>query len=243
MQMRSADRGANMTHDLTKPTDAPPARRRARPSETAPDTLAARLAHARASLTARGATLAEIRDLLGPDGLLLLTVLLAAVFMVPVSFPGSSTILGAAILLIGISRLRGRSLWLPRRLAQRVLPGDKLRAGLQQSARWLRRLERVSRPGRLQSLVAAGLTGAMNNAALILGAGLLMSPLGFIPLSNTLPALALLLLAIGLLQRDGLCILLGHLANLAAVIYFSVLLAAGGLTIRETLWHWLHQPP
>lgn len=31
--------------------------------------------------------------------------------------------------------------------------------------------------------------------------------------------------------------------DLPKPIYFSALLAAGSLTIRETLWHWLHQPP
>ena len=45
--------------------------------------------------------------------------------------------------------------------------------------------------------------------------------------SNTLPALALLFLAIGLLQHDGLCILFGHLANLCAFIYFIVIMVGG----------------
>ena len=50
-------------------------------------------------------TLAEIRDLLGQDGLLLLTALLTIVFLIPISIPGVSTVFGAAILLIGVSRL------------------------------------------------------------------------------------------------------------------------------------------
>jgi hypothetical protein len=62
-----------------------------------------------------------------------------------------------------------------------------------------------------------------------------MAPFGLIPFSNTLPALALLFLAIGLLQRDGLCILFGHLANLATIIYFIVLLVGGSVAIHEAL--------
>jgi hypothetical protein len=188
-----------------------------------------------ANLPAEGVTLAVILDLVGQDGLLLLTILLTLVFMIPVSIPGVSTVFGAAILLIGISRLRDRKLWLPQRVAHRVLPAEKLRAGLRQDSIWLRRLERVSRPHRLNWLASGRLTGTLNNAALVLGAVLLMAPLGFVPFSNTLPALALLFLAIGLLQRDGVCILLGHLANLATIAYFAVLAVGGSVAIREAL--------
>jgi hypothetical protein len=77
----------------------------------------------------------------------------------------------------------------------------------------------------------------LNNCALITGSVLLMAPFGLIPFSNTLPALALLFLAIGLLQRDGLCVLFGHLANIATMIYFIVLMVGGGAAIREVLRH------
>jgi hypothetical protein len=186
-----------------------------------------------ASLPPTGVTLAEIRDLVGPDGLLLLTVFLTLVFMVPVSIPGVSTVFGFGILLIGISRLLGRNLWLPRFVAQRVLPADKLRAGLTQGSIWLHRLERVSRPHRLHRLASPGLVDVLNNGALIVGALLLMAPFGLIPFSNTFPALALLFLAIGLMQRDGLCILLGHLANFLTMVYFAILIMGGGAVILE----------
>ena len=53
--------------------------------------------------------------------------------------------------------------------------------------------------------------------------GLLIFPLGLIPFSNTLPAWGILLLAAGLLQRDGLLILLGYLFLLGTIIYFGAL--------------------
>ena len=203
--------------------------------EARPDSLGKKLAVVIDNLPPGGVTLAEIRDLVGQDGLLLLTLFLTIVFMVPVSIPGVSTVFGGAILLIGVSRLLGRNLWLPTCIAQRVLPADKVRAAFNKGSIWLRRLERVSRPQRLAGLVAAGLMDTLSNVALIVGAVLLMAPFGLIPFSNTLPALALLFLAVGLLQRDGLCILFGHLANLATVIYFTVLLVGGGTAVKE-LW-------
>jgi hypothetical protein len=76
---------------------------------------------------------------------------------------------------------------------------------------------------------------AFNNLAFIFAALLLMAPFGFVPFSNTLPALALLLYAVGFIQRDGGAVLLGHLATIGTVAYFSVLIGGGGLAIRELM--------
>lgn len=191
------------------------------------------------SLPPGGVTLAEIRDLVGQDGLLVLSAFLTIVFMVPVSIPGVSTVFGAAILLVGVSRLLDRNLWLPRRIAGRVLPADGLRAAFCRGSAWLHRLERVSRPHRLPWLISAGPTRTANDAALVLGAVLLMAPFGLIPFSNTLPALALLLLCIGLLQRDGLFVLYGHLMNLLTIVYFAALILGGGAALREVVRYWM----
>jgi hypothetical protein len=180
-------------------------------------------------------TLAEIRDLLGQDGLMLLTVFLTVVFMIPVSIPGVSTVFGAAILLIGVSRLFNRSLWIPKRFLNRQLPADRLCAGLNRGVIWVHRLEHVSRPHRLKWMACNGFMDAVNNCTLIMAALLLMAPFGLVPFSNTLPALAILFLAIGFLQRDGICILLGHLVNLATVVYFMFLIVGGGAAVYKIL--------
>lgn len=187
------------------------------------------------SMPLSGVTLAEIRDLIGQGGLLILTAFLAVSFMFPVSIPGVSTVFGAAILLIGICRLLGRNLWMPERMAQRLFSADKLRTKLNLGIIWLHRLERVSRPHRMNCLASTVLMEIMNNCAMITGAVLLMAPFGLIPFTNTLPALALLFLAIGMLQQDGLYILFGHLANLAAIVYFILLIVGGSAVIREAL--------
>jgi hypothetical protein len=124
-------------------------------------------------------------------------------------------------------------LWIPSKLEHRVIGTRKLRPLLRKALSWLKKLERVSKPNRIQWLVAAGAVAFFNNAALILGAVLLMMPFGLIPFSNTFPAVAILFLAIGLLQRDGVCILLGHISNVVTIIYFGVLIGGGGLAVRE----------
>ena len=180
-------------------------------------------------------TLGELLAEIGDEGLLVLSILLTLVFLIPVSIPGVSTVFGAAILLVGISRLSGRPLWVPRRLAARALPADRLRPALTRGMAWVRRLERVSRPHRLPALADGRGMALLNNLAFVFAALLLMAPFGFVPFSNTIPALALLLYAVGFIQRDGGAVLLGHLATIGTVVYFSVLIGGGGLAVQQ-LW-------
>ncbi len=180
-------------------------------------------------------TLGELLDVFGDEGLLLLTILLTIVFLIPVSIPGVSTVFGGAILLIGVSRLVGRPLWLPRRLREKALPAAKLRPALTGGMSWVRRLERISRPHRLAGLVDGRVANLFNNLAFILAALLLMAPFGFVPFSNTLPGVALLFYGIGLIQRDGVAIVLGHAANILTIIYFGILIGGGSLAVREVL--------
>ena len=176
-------------------------------------------------------TLAQVRDLIGSDGLMLLAAFLTIVFLVPVSVPGMSTVFGAGILLIGVSRLFRLELWLPERIGRRVVATERLRSALQRGLVWFRRLERVSRPQRISWAASDGAVRIVNDCALILGAALLMAPFGLIPFSNTFPAIALLFLAIGSLQRDGLFILIGHVANLVTIAYFALLIGGGGYAL------------
>jgi hypothetical protein len=182
-------------------------------------------------------TLGELLQVFGDEGLLLLTILLTLVFLIPVSIPGVSTVFGAAILLVGISRLLRRPLWLPARLRARTLPAARLRPALTGGLHWVRRLEKISRPYRLRGLVEGRAQEIFNNLAFILAALLLMAPFGFIPFSNTLPGLALLLYAIGMIQRDGGAILLGHLASIGTIVYFGILIGGGGMAAQGLLRH------
>lgn len=214
-------------------------RERERAAHREEDSLGEKLKTIIAKLPSNGVTLAEILEIVGQDGMMILTGLLSLVFLIPVSIPGVSTVFGAAILLVGISRLFGRNLWLPKSFKTRVIATDTLRTTLNRALVWLQRLERVSRPRRLSWMASEGVMNVLNSLALILAAVLLMAPFGLIPFSNTLPALAILCLAIGLLQRDGVCILLGYVGNVVTIIYFSVLIGGGGLAIREALQHFM----
>lgn len=187
------------------------------------------------SLSASEVTLHEIYEKIGDESLLFFTIFLALAFLVPVSIPGVSTVFGSAVLLIALTRLLNRKLWLPQRIARRAIASEKLIAVLNRALVWFRRIERISRPYRFHTIAREGKFGLINKLSKILAAVLLMAPFGFIPFSNTLPAIALIFLAVGVIQKDGVCIFLGHLSNVATIVYFLALIAGGGTTLYELM--------
>lgn len=182
-----------------------------------------------------GITLSDLLKQLGEQGLLLFCVILTLPFLLPVSIPGVSTAFGLLIVLIGVGVLFNRIPWLPQRLMRKRVSATHLKAALGRGARMFDRISRVVRPRML--VLTHGPTVNRLNGFMLLGSGvLLMAPLAPIPFSNTLPAVAALLFALGILQRDGLAIIAGHVMVVATLAYFAVLFAgayAAGTRITD----------
>jgi hypothetical protein len=173
-------------------------------------------------------TLRDLLTKLGEQGLLLCCLFLTIPFLLPISIPGVSTAFGIVIILIGIGVTLNRVPWLPHRLLERKLTTSHLAHAFERGAHLIARLEKVVRP-RLYKLTHGRVINRVNGSAVVLGGILLLFPLGLIPFSNTLPALAILFLAIGILQRDGLFIIAGHIMNALTTLYFAALALAAAL--------------
>ncbi|MBO9710750.1 MAG: exopolysaccharide biosynthesis protein [Caulobacter sp.] len=138
--------------------------------------------------------------------------------------PGSSTILSLPILLLAPQIAWGADVpWLPRSIAARPLRRDSLRGLFRKLTPVVRRLEVVTRP-RLRILfgpVGERLIGVVCTLLALV----LVLP---IPLGNLAPGATVAVLAMALLQRDGLLALLGYL--MAAVSVGLLALSAGVVT-------------
>ena len=165
-------------------------------------------------------TLRQLLAVMGENGLLLLCGLMSLPFLFPVSIPGVSTVFGAGIVLIGVAVTLNTLPWLPGALADRRLESAKLRPVLERGVRALRKIDKFFKP-RLSALTATGLMNRVNGLAIIAAGVLLMAPLGFIPFSNTLPGVAVLLLSMGVSQRDGLIVLGGYVMIGLTLLYFA----------------------
>lgn len=165
-------------------------------------------------------TLRELMAMIGEQGLLLLCALLSLPFLFPVSIPGVSTVFGAGIVLIAIAITINRLPWLPDFVANRQLETEKLVPVLNRGINFLRKLDRFLKP-RLPYLTSGLVANRVNGLALTFAGALLMMPLSFIPFSNTLPGVAILLLATGISQRDGLLVAGGYLLIGLTIVYFG----------------------
>jgi hypothetical protein len=135
--------------------------------------------------------------------------------------PGSSTILSLPILLLAPQIAWGSDIpWLPRRLVEHPLKRDDLRGLFRRLTPIVRRMELVTRP-RLKILFGP-IGERLIGVVCTLLALVLVLP---IPLGNLAPGATVAVLALALLQRDGLLALLGYL--MGAVSVGLLVLSAG----------------
>ena len=173
-------------------------------------------------------SVAELSDTFGPRALGALLLVFGLICALPLP-PGGSTIFGLPLVLLAPQLMLGlKAPWLPEGLRRRSMPRGHLARGLERVLPWLRRVEAVSRP-RLGLLFSApgqrliGLTCTVFALVLILP----------IPLGNMLPAAAVSMLSLSLVQRDGVLALAGY--ALAAASLGVLALAAG--VIWRTIEH------
>lgn len=150
--------------------------------------------------------------LLGKRSFGLLLLLFALPNLVPLP-PGSSTVFGLPLLLLCAQMMYGRSLpWLPGWLLKKSIPRSSFDSMLARTLPWLRRIERWLQPRLTQCTgrCAERLLGGWCAVQAIV----LALP---IPLANFPPALCIVLIALGLLERDGVLVIAGSLIGLISL--------------------------
>lgn len=185
--------------------------------------MAHHLRSAAATLEAERISLGHLLEVHGPAAHGSLLLLLAVLSLLPV--PGAGTALGLGLVALSVAMCRGNcAATLPRRVCD-----------LQMSRAWGQRVlcslavvyetaARVARP-RLQRLVP-GPSHMLLWAAVAAMAVLLALP---IPFGNFLPAVTLILLALGIVFSDGLVVVAGYAASvLTGALFAALAIGAAG---------------
>lgn len=178
-------------------------------------------------------TLREVLGLLHGRGYVLLVMLLALPFCTPIPLPGLSTPLGLIITIIGVRLAFGAKPWLPAKLLDTRLPPEvfaKVFAFTRKIVLWF---ERLLRP-RMLWLTGTARLEQLHAVPIVICALMLLLPLP-IPFSNVIPAWGIMLIAGGLLERDGVFIAAGYVAALFTVAFFAVI-AIFGVEGVQMLW-------
>lgn len=200
-----------------------------------PKKLSEEIAALRDRFAERRLTLGEVVEVLQGRAWTLVLILLALPFITPIPLPLLSTPFGLAIGLISLRLALGQRPWLPRRLLDKPLPAGFFETVLKFSSRVLRFLERFLRP-RLSWLTDTALLVRLHAVLMLAAALVLLLPLP-VPLSNAFPAWVIILIAGGLLERDGLAILAGYGAGAGAVAFFT-LLGGAAAKLFEAMKDW-----
>tara|TARA_R110002111_G_scaffold19578_2_gene47462 strand:- start:248 stop:895 length:648 start_codon:yes stop_codon:yes gene_type:complete len=200
-----------------------------------PRKLSEELAELREHVGTRAVTLREVIYRLRGRAYSLLLILLCLPFTQPIPLPGLSTPIGLAIAFIAMRLALGQRPWLPKKLQRKVLPAGFFEKVFAVAAWVLRILESFLRPR--WPLICATRSALQVHALIMLIATLvLLLPLP-IPFSNTFPGWTILLLAAGMLERDGLFIILGYLTFVLGTLYF-VLLGEAAQQLFHAVMRW-----
>lgn len=178
-----------------------------------------------------GLTLHEIRDRLDERAYGLLILLLSIPCLVPGLY-GVPQVVGLIVILLAGQMLVGREEpWLPRWFLNLRCKGSWLKAMADFAETKLGWIDRLSRP-RLRRF-ADGPGEKLAAVFMILATVTIV-----MPLTNTIPSIALALLSVGLIQRDGLFVLAGCAVT---TVWLAILGALGTGLLMGAEWatRWL----
>ncbi len=159
--------------------------------------------------------ISDLLNALGDRAVAALMFVFAVPNVLPVP-PGTSAVLGAPLVFLAAQLAFGRPPWLPRFIAGRSIARRDFASVVDRISPWLGRAERLMRP-RLTWLAQPPMEYAVGTVCLLLAIVLALP----IPLGNVLPAVAISILTLGIMERDGLWIIAGLCASVVASVVVS----------------------
>jgi hypothetical protein len=162
-------------------------------------------------------TLASLVDLFEEKGFAILFVLLLGVPALPLPTGGATHVFEIIAVLLALQLIAGRDqIWLPERWRKLELAGPRQQRFINGLMKLIRRLERLSRP-RLRFLFDHRLSNIVFGLLVIGGsAGAFLAP-PFTGL-DTLPALGVVLLSLGVLLEDPVVVVVALVVGIAGVV-------------------------
>ena len=167
-------------------------------------------------------TLGALVDAFGEKSFAILFVVLLGVPALPLPTGGATHVFEVIAVLLAAQLVAGRSaVWLPQRWLRLELAGPKQQRFLAGLMRLIRRLERISKP-RGRRLFDHRLSQAVFGLLVILGsvAAFLAPPFTGL---DTLPALGVVLIALGVILEDLLIVIVGVIVGAAGAVLEIVL--------------------
>ncbi|MBL4928028.1 exopolysaccharide biosynthesis protein [Fuscibacter oryzae] len=126
--------------------------------------------------------------------------------------PGTSAVMGVPLLYLTLQMALGRDPWLPGFITNRSLARETLATLMERGIPWIERGESYLHP-RLTALASPRAERLIGILSVFLALSIMLP----IPFGNMLPALAIILFALGLMEDDGAWVLGGLVTAIAAL--------------------------
>jgi hypothetical protein len=146
--------------------------------------------------------------------------------------PGTAGILGMPLIFLSAQMMLGLRPWLPGIIARRSMARSTFQGLVKRIAPWLARAERLLR-ARLRMLAWPVSQRILGGLCLIVSIALALP----VPFANMAPAIALCLIGLGVLERDGIWILVGIAAALGSLVYVAGLAYALVKSALFLMWN------
>jgi hypothetical protein len=176
-------------------------------------------------------SLADIANFLGTRSIGAWLLILSLPMVLPVPMPGISVLFGVPLTIISAQlAVGGRQAWLPAFILRRSIARADYMALVARMQPAVGRFERLVRPR--ASWLASDWTKVPVGAICFVLAAIITLP---IPLGHLAPGSAICLLALGLMERDGIVIAIGFAT---AVLAFVIVTLASADAV-DAVRHWL----
>lgn len=183
-------------------------------------------------------TLDELLHRLGDRAFGIVLLILALLNCMPLP-PGASAVFGATMMLVAAQLMVGRHrLWLPPLLRRRSMERRAFARVVAKVGPLLRRVEALCRP-RL-SWLASGTFERLIGVLVLIMAFVITLPIPVI--GNIPPGIAVVVLSISLIERDGLATLAGFVLSCVAFAINATIVGGVALAGIEAVGHLLNNP-
>jgi hypothetical protein len=167
-----------------------------------------------AGLDTPNASLGSLRDALGDRGFGVLLFVFALPNLIPVNIPLLSAVLGAPLVLLAVQLTYGQHKpWFPHWLTRQSVSRQNFEAIVRRALPSLERAERLLRP-RLTPLLSWTGERLIGVALLVLTVVLALP----IPFGNWLPAFAICIIGLAMVEKDGLAVLAGFAVGALSLV-------------------------
>lgn len=166
------------------------------------------------------------------NGIVLAMIFFALPVAIPLPYPpGFTTVMGTPLIVLAIQLLLGyQKVRLPAKINNYQLRNSVLIMISSKVVPWLKKIEKYIRPrwSFAKSVYCEQFVGFMS----LICAISIAIPL---PLTNAVPALGIVVMALGLLNRDGLVVVMGFVVSIVGLVIAFGAIAASWISIKYLL--------